>query len=171
MKRRRIFSKIYFSLILFCDSFKDFLHKRLQSSREQLTTTHARPEWTGEFCKKPTIVHKNFQDGISSDRVVKPAARCLACILPGQATSGDPDGFVITDNDSLSSRVAVDIGADLAILMSDVDGIYDRPPRYKDGAKSAGCWARTVFSVRKVVFNTKALVPGSKNGLLLDKDY
>merc|ERR1719348_1059165 len=40
----------------------------------------------------------------------------------------------ITDNDSLASRVAVDINADLAILMSDVDGIYDRPPK-EDGAQ------------------------------------
>merc|ERR1711970_678180 len=40
----------------------------------------------------------------------------------------------ITDNDSLASRVAVDINADLAILMSDVDGIYDRPPK-DDGAQ------------------------------------
>merc|ERR1712004_907219 len=39
----------------------------------------------------------------------------------------------INDNDSLASRVAVDVGADLAILMSDVDGIYDRPPK-EDGA-------------------------------------
>ena len=40
----------------------------------------------------------------------------------------------ITDNDSLASRVAVDINADLAILMSDVDGIFDRPPK-DDGAQ------------------------------------
>ena len=39
----------------------------------------------------------------------------------------------IADNDSLASRIAVDINADLAILMSDVDGIYDRPPK-EEGA-------------------------------------
>jgi len=44
-----------------------------------------------------------------------------------------PGVLNITDNDSLASRVAVDVGADLAILMSDVDGIYDRPPK-QDGA-------------------------------------
>ena len=40
----------------------------------------------------------------------------------------------IADNDSLASRIAVDINADLAILMSDVDGIYDRPPK-EEGAQ------------------------------------
>lgn len=34
----------------------------------------------------------------------------------------------IKDNDSLAARVAVELNADLAILMSDVDGIYDKPP-------------------------------------------
>jgi len=45
-----------------------------------------------------------------------------------------PGTLNITDNDSLASRVAVDINADLAILMSDVDGIYDKPPK-DDGAQ------------------------------------
>ena len=40
----------------------------------------------------------------------------------------------IKDNDSLAARVAVEIGADLAILMSDVDGIYNKPPS-KDEAR------------------------------------
>ena len=40
----------------------------------------------------------------------------------------------ITDNDSLASTIAVDIGADLAILMSDVEGIYNRPPK-EEGAQ------------------------------------
>ena len=40
----------------------------------------------------------------------------------------------ITDNDSLASTIAVDVGADLAILMSDVEGIFDKPPK-EEGAK------------------------------------
>jgi len=53
---------------------------------------------------------------------------------PPQETKPPKGTLNITDNDSLASRVAVDIGADLAILMSDVDGIYDRPPK-EDGAQ------------------------------------
>ena len=45
----------------------------------------------------------------------------------------DVDGILgIRDNDSLAARVAVETKADLAILMSDVDGIYDRPPAYEN---------------------------------------
>jgi len=40
----------------------------------------------------------------------------------------------ITDNDSLACNIAVDVNADLAILMSDVEGIYDRPPK-EEGAQ------------------------------------
>merc|ERR1719278_2066809 len=54
-------------------------------------------------------------------------------VSPPPAETTMPGVLNITDNDSLASRVAVDVGADLAILMSDVDGIYDRPPK-EDGA-------------------------------------
>ena len=40
----------------------------------------------------------------------------------------------ISDNDSLAAMLAADIRADLLILMSDVDGIYNLPP-WQDGAK------------------------------------
>jgi len=33
---------------------------------------------------------------------------------------------------SLAARIAVEIGANLVIIMSDVDGIYDRPPSHED---------------------------------------
>lgn len=54
-------------------------------------------------------------------------------VSPPPSETAMPGVLNITDNDSLASRVAVDVGADLAILMSDVDGIYDRPPK-EDGA-------------------------------------
>merc|ERR1719370_725562 len=50
-------------------------------------------------------------------------------VSPPPAETTAPGVLNITDNDSLASRVAVDVGADLAILMSDVNGIYDRPPK------------------------------------------
>ncbi len=39
------------------------------------------------------------------------------------------------DNDSLSAIVANLVGADLLILLSDIDGLYDRDPRGNDGAR------------------------------------
>ncbi|CAL7946352.1 unnamed protein product [Xylocopa violacea] len=43
-------------------------------------------------------------------------------------------GISIKDNDSLAAMLAAEIQADLLILMSDVDGIYNLPP-WQDGAK------------------------------------
>jgi glutamate 5-kinase len=39
------------------------------------------------------------------------------------------------DNDRLAARVAAMTSADLLVLLSDVDGLYDRPPRASRGAK------------------------------------
>lgn len=39
------------------------------------------------------------------------------------------------DNDSLSARIAVLIGADLLILLTDTDGLYDKDPRTDSDAK------------------------------------
>lgn len=35
---------------------------------------------------------------------------------------------MIHDNDSLAAHLAVEVGADLLILMSDVDGVFNLPP-------------------------------------------
>ena len=50
----------------------------------------------------------------------------LTCPQDDKVTKAD--SLNITDNDSLACTIAVDAGADLAILMSDVEGIYDKPP-------------------------------------------
>lgn len=39
------------------------------------------------------------------------------------------DEIEIGDNDTLSAMVAANIGADLLVLLSDIDGLYDKDPR------------------------------------------
>ncbi|XP_018575321.1 delta-1-pyrroline-5-carboxylate synthase, partial [Anoplophora glabripennis] len=43
-------------------------------------------------------------------------------------------GISIKDNDSLAAMLAAEVQSDLLILMSDVDGIYNKPP-WEEGAK------------------------------------
>ncbi|XP_018303769.1 delta-1-pyrroline-5-carboxylate synthase isoform X1 [Mycetomoellerius zeteki] len=50
------------------------------------------------------------------------------------AGSGGRRGISIKDNDSLAAMLAAEVQADLLVLMSDVDGIYNLPP-WQDGAK------------------------------------
>ena len=44
----------------------------------------------------------------------------------------DTYGCSFSDNDSLASLVAVEMKAELLILLTDVHGVYDRPPNEKD---------------------------------------
>ena len=45
----------------------------------------------------------------------------------------ESDGKIpITDNDALAARISVEIGADLSIMMSDIDGVYKKPPNSKN---------------------------------------
>ncbi|KAL6427312.1 hypothetical protein ACFW04_008704 [Cataglyphis niger] len=48
--------------------------------------------------------------------------------------AGGRRGISIKDNDSLAAMLAAEIQADLLVLMTDVDGIYNLPP-WQDGAK------------------------------------
>ncbi|KAL0132933.1 hypothetical protein PUN28_000578 [Cardiocondyla obscurior] len=50
------------------------------------------------------------------------------------AGGGGRRGISIKDNDSLAAMLAAEVQADLLVLMSDVDGIYNLPP-WQDGAK------------------------------------
>mgnify|MGYP001273665496 CR=1 FL=1 len=53
------------------------------------------------------------------------------------------EGDVFGDNDRLSALVAANLGADLLIMLSDVDGVYDAPPDMK-GAKRIGVYSGDV---------------------------
>uniref|UniRef100_A0AAV1UJN5 Delta-1-pyrroline-5-carboxylate synthase n=1 Tax=Peronospora matthiolae TaxID=2874970 RepID=A0AAV1UJN5_9STRA len=44
------------------------------------------------------------------------------------AVSASPDGTVFTDNDSLAALVGGEIDADLLLLLTDVDGLFTKPP-------------------------------------------
>ena len=50
------------------------------------------------------------------------------------ANRGYTEGDVFSDNDSMAALCARNFGCDLLILLTDVDGVYDRPPSEK-GAK------------------------------------
>jgi len=47
------------------------------------------------------------------------------------------DEIVIGDNDTLSAAVASTIGADLLVLLSDIDGLYDSDPHKNPAARRA----------------------------------
>ncbi len=49
-------------------------------------------------------------------------------------TSEPNTHLVFGDNDKLSALVAAKLGADLLVLLTDVDGVYDRNPRDEPGA-------------------------------------
>jgi len=50
------------------------------------------------------------------------------------ANRGYTEGDLFSDNDSLAALCARSFGCDLCILLTDVDGVYDRPPK-EEGAK------------------------------------
>ncbi len=63
----------------------------------------------------------------------------------------------IKDNDSLASRLAVEIGADLMIVMSDVDGVYDAPPGV-EGSKLLSTYNPQQMGTDNIKFGEKSSV-------------
>src|SRR5690606_6232304 len=60
------------------------------------------------------------------------------------------------DNDTLSARVAVLIGADLLIMLTDTDGFYDKDPRLLPDA-------RLITTIRDIDPEILAMAQGSHN--------
>ena len=68
------------------------------------------------------------------------------------------DEIVIGDNDTLASIVAVNIDADLLILLSDLDGLFDSDPHVNKNAK-------LISEVRNLTSEIMALGGNSLSGL------
>ena len=67
------------------------------------------------------------------------------------------------DNDRLAARVAAMMSADLLVLLSDIDGLYDKPPNL-DG-KSEGSGAKLVPLVARITPEIEAMAGASGNAL------
>ena len=68
------------------------------------------------------------------------------------------DEIVFGDNDSLAARVAVSVGADILVLLSDIDGLYTADPR-------ASADARLIDEVRELTDDIMALGGGAGSAL------
>ncbi len=66
--------------------------------------------------------------------------------------------IVIGDNDTLGAIVATNIGADLLILLSDIDGLYTADPRSDDTA-------RLIPVIEEITPAIEAMVGGAGSGL------
>ncbi len=90
------------------DDFRDPVrHGNLRATLDSLLTLGVIP-----------IVNEN--DTVSTMELERPS---------GQAGSGDRAERIFGDNDKLSALLMEGIGADLLVLLSDVDGLYDRDPQ------------------------------------------
>ncbi|MBR4032257.1 MAG: glutamate 5-kinase [Clostridia bacterium] len=73
--------------------------------------------------------HKNFEN--TMDRLLK--MQVLPIINENDTVATEE--IEIGDNDTLAGIVAVSVGADLLVLLSDIDGLYTADPRKDDKAK------------------------------------
>ena len=78
---------------------------------------------------RDTDRHKKFEDTL--ERLMK--LRVLPIINENDTVSTDE--IKIGDNDTLAAIVAESVRADLLVLMSDINGLYDKDPHIYDDAK------------------------------------
>lgn len=83
------------------------------------------------FSTLSELIHLNIVPIINTNDAVVPP---MFIVDQEVSATGKKRGIRIKDNDSLAALLAAEIHADLLILMSDVDGIYNKPP-WEDGAR------------------------------------
>ncbi|XP_073836304.1 delta[1]-pyrroline-5-carboxylate synthase [Musca autumnalis] len=103
------------------------------------------------FCTLSELISLNIVPIINTNDAVSPPMFIVDDDLP----AGSKKGIAIKDNDSLSAMLAAEVQADLLILMSDVDGIYNKPP-WEDGAKLMHTY--TTNDSRLIEFGKKSKV-------------
>lgn len=83
------------------------------------------------FCTLSELISLNIVPIINTNDAVSPPMYIHDdSVVPGTGKKG----IGIKDNDSLSALLAAEVQSDLLIMMSDVDGIYNKPP-WEDGAR------------------------------------
>lgn len=83
------------------------------------------------------LISLNIVPIINTNDAVAPPPQVDEDLTGNLVKSGKPSNrpvISIKDNDSLAARLAAQLHADLLILMTDVDGLYTRPPD-QDGAR------------------------------------
>jgi glutamate 5-kinase len=75
--------------------------------------------------------HENFRNGIRELLRLD----VTPIVNENDVVAIDEIGKTFGDNDSLSAMVSVDTGADLLIILTDVDGLYDSNPGDNEGAR------------------------------------
>lgn len=83
------------------------------------------------FSTLSELISLNVVPIINTNDAVTPPPQQVDTEIAGAAGRR---GISLKDNDSLAAMLAAEVQADLMILMSDVDGIYNLPP-WQDGAK------------------------------------
>lgn len=102
------------------------------------------------FCTLSELISLNIVPIVNTNDAVSPPMYIHDdTVVPGTGKKG----LGIKDNDSLSALLAAEIQSDLLIMMSDVDGIYSKPP-WEDGARLM----HTYTPKEKVQFGQKSKV-------------
>ncbi|CAG9787657.1 unnamed protein product [Diatraea saccharalis] len=102
------------------------------------------------FCTLSELISLNIVPIVNTNDAVSPPMYIHDdSVVPGTGKKG----IGIKDNDSLSALLAAEIQSDLLIMMSDVDGIYNKPP-WEDGARMM----HTYTSKEQVQFGQKSKV-------------
>ncbi len=75
------------------------------------------------------------------------------------------DEIKFGDNDALAALVATLVDADLLLILSDVDGLYDRPPSSDDAERAESERPRLISSVARIDTDIASLAGTSTSGV------